>query len=98
MRWKQRSLTSIQRMNDHKDLDPNYEHEDPLGGLESWEYEHHKEDFKRQRQESIAELIVKTLSRLRSFVIEYFLVLVATTFALLNPRIIDQAIQFWQRL
>ncbi|MDA7967072.1 hypothetical protein [Ruegeria sp.] len=96
--WNQRSLTNIQRMNDHLDLDPNYEHEDPLGGLEPWEYEHHKEHFKRLRHESIAELIVKILSRLRSFIIEYFLVLVAATYALLNPRIVNQAVQFWQSL
>ncbi len=98
VRWNQRSLTDIQRMNDHLDLDPNYEHEDPLGGLEPWEYEHHKEYLKRQHQESIADLTVKLLSRLRNFLIEYFLVLVATVFALLNPRIVDQAIKFWQSL
>ncbi|TMV09604.1 hypothetical protein FGK63_00610 [Ruegeria sediminis] len=95
-RWNKRSMAEIERINNEMFPDPSLGHEDPYGHLEAWEYQHMMENQKRAKREDIAATVVDVAVGFRNFVLEYLLVLVAALFALINPKIIETAVQHWQ--
>ena len=97
-RWNKRSMAEIERINKDMFPDPSFDHEDPYGHLETWEYHHMMENQKREKREDVAATAVDVVTAFRDFTLEYLLVLLTAIFALVNPKVIETAVQSWQSL
>ncbi len=76
--------------------DPSFDYDNPYEHLDEWEYQHITESEKRDKIENFVATLVDIVTGLRNFILEYLLVLVASIFALRNPKIIGTLVQSWQ--